>query len=66
MKRGRMNNLVVLGLAAAMALSLSACGRKGPLEPPPGSVTSTTAGEEARPQQKPKKPDRPFILDSLI
>src|SRR5690349_20445517 len=28
----------VLLLGAVLALSLSACGRKGPLEPPPGSA----------------------------
>ena len=28
----------VLAVSALIALSLSACGRKGPLEPPPGAV----------------------------
>lgn len=28
----------VVALSAVLALSLAACGRKGPLEPPPGAV----------------------------
>lgn len=56
----------------ALALALSACGRRGSLELPPESraeqpATATTAPQEPkRPFQKKTGPDRPFILDPLI
>ncbi len=60
----------------ALALALSACGRRGGLEPPPQAkarqpataTTSTTTApaERTRPYQKKTGPDRPFILDPLI
>lgn len=60
-----MRNALVPVLAALLvtALTLSACGRKGPLERPPaarsadGQVADTTATG---------KPKRPFILDGLL
>lgn len=66
MNRGRKDSLIILGLAAALAMSLSACGRKGPLEAPPGAMTAPSQSGEETPGQKPQKPDRPFILDGLI
>ncbi|EJF90997.1 LPS translocon maturation chaperone LptM [Bartonella tamiae] len=41
---------------------LSACGRKGPLEPPPSSMVENAQGKIV---EKPKE-DKPFILDRLI
>jgi len=56
--------LVVIGVAAA---ALSACGRKGPLEPPSAAVvTQQRTGQAEQPTQNPPKPDRPFILDRLL
>jgi len=51
-------------LLCVAAIGLSACGRKGPLEPPPGAaVTDKAGGPSAEPA---KKPQRHFILDPLI
>jgi predicted small lipoprotein YifL len=56
--------LVGIGVASA---ALSACGRKGPLEPPSAAVvTQQQTGQAAQPTQPPPKPDRPFILDRLL
>ena len=46
--------LLMLGFVAA-------CGRAGPLEPPPGAVTAPA-------QEAPEAPkeDKPFVLDGLL
>ncbi|KXF79343.1 hypothetical protein ATN84_06435 [Paramesorhizobium deserti] len=49
-------------LVAALGSALSACGRRGDLEPPPASVITDENGH-TRP--KPVE-DKPFILDKLI
>jgi predicted small lipoprotein YifL len=69
--RGRL-----LALAAALALLTAACGRYGPLEPPPdpnappkpaNSNPASPAGVFAKPSIPPiKAPDRPFFLDFLL
>jgi len=46
------------------AVGLSACGRKGPLEPPPKADVTTT-DDSGNPNQD-NKPDRNFPLDFLI
>ena len=54
---------------ACLALALSACGRRGPLEPPPSSMPPAAASveEQTAPQAAPQPvPDRPFILDALL
>ena len=51
------------GLMLAALLALAACGRAGPLEPPPASVSA--AGHEPG-QVEPEVEDRPFILDRLL
>ncbi len=62
------------------ALALSACGRIGPLEPPPDASAQAkpatpkpneVTGETLNPQMKPKippivPPNRPFFLDFLL
>lgn len=53
---------VIAGVTLANALMLSACGRKGPLEPPP---SATIVDEDGKVREAPKT-DRPFILDPLI
>lgn len=39
---------------------LAACGRAGPLEPPPASATNIEHTKEE------KKNDKPFVLDALL
>jgi len=64
-------------LAGLAALALCACGRIGPLEPPPNpnapSQTAAAASPDQvlAPQAKPKippitPPQQPFILDPLL
>jgi predicted small lipoprotein YifL len=67
----------VLRLAAfaalALALALAACGVKGPLEPPasaaPAQATAAPDDRTQRASRRPppiERPDKPFILDSLL
>jgi predicted small lipoprotein YifL len=62
------NRMVTAGLVLVLvaAASLSACGRKGPLEAPPGAaVAGDAAATQADPNAIPR-PDKPFILDPLL
>ena len=44
-----------------VSLGLSACGVRGPLQPPPGAV------DEPAPDPKTgEKPHKPFILDGIL
>ena len=53
----------LLALLLAVTVGLTACGRKGPLERPPGSRDRG----DAPPRDKVSgKPQRPFILDRLV
>jgi len=63
--------LVAIGIVV-LALPLAACGRKGPLDPPPGGYrlepgtarTPTSRRGETRPQERPQDYDedgRPII-----
>jgi predicted small lipoprotein YifL len=65
-------------LTVLMGLALSACGRKGPLEPPPSAIEQAklvaTADTGIMPPVGAKKPetkaapppDKPFFLDFLL
>ncbi len=67
-------------LAALVAFGLAACGRYGPLEPPPDAsapakpaapASSATTADALNPQLKQKippivPPNQPFILDPLL
>jgi predicted small lipoprotein YifL len=69
-------------LAALLALGLAACGRYGPLEPPPDASApakpapatadaNATTADALNPQLKQKippivPPNQPFILDPLL
>ena len=70
-----------LAIAAMLALAVSACGRKGPLEPHPDDPAAVKSSDSNVPQSPGKfklgtskktlsspitPPDRPFILDSLL
>jgi predicted small lipoprotein YifL len=48
-------------------LTLAACGRDGPLEPPPGAV-ATNNGNPSTPDQaqSANKPNHTFVLDPLV
>ena len=53
---------LTLSIALAASLALSACGRKGDLDPPSTPVDQqNTRGVEAE-----KTPDTPFLLDPLL
>ena len=73
-----MTRISVLTLIIAASLMLSACGRKGPLEPPNAAtpnateatadpVTTVPLPKTAKPKAQPKKePSSPFLLDPLL
>lgn len=66
--RRNLTYAVLAGIFVA-SLALSACGRRGALEPPPNAQSTNPAysvdGTPAE-AQKNAKPDRPFILDRLL
>ena len=69
--RGR--GALYFALATALALGLSACGRRGALEPPPdpSAVHKPAASQNGEPTGHPKippitPPKTPFILDPLL
>ncbi len=55
------NRFMIVGVLAC-ALGLSACGRKGPLQPPPGDQDAAPeAAQKPEPEEK-----KGFLLDFLI
>ena len=63
--RRNLMRAAVAGVLIA-GLALSACGRKGALEAPPGAkATDVSSGDPVADKQA-KKPDRPFVLDGLL
>lgn len=50
----------------AAALALSGCGKKGPLETPPGATYSTVQTPDGKEKKVRNKPSRPFVLDGLL
>ena len=59
--RSALTSLLVALLVSA--IGLSACGRKGPLEPPPNAKVADAQASDGADSSK---PDRPFILDRLL
>ena len=57
---------VLLTLLLVAATGLTACGRKGPLERPPATTTSTAAPDKPAPDATVRGPNRPFVLDRLL
>lgn len=59
-----------LTLAATLcfaAMALSACGKRGALEPPSAESAPKTSEKAASVEPKPdEKPHRPFVLDGLL
>jgi predicted small lipoprotein YifL len=60
----------LLFAAAAIAVSVSACGRRGDLEPPNTRAVQNDGGkhgfEDHRQSQKIKPPKKDFALDPLL
>lgn len=55
------SRFIIVGIVVC-ALGLSACGRKGPLEPPPGVQDAPPeAAQKPEPEEK-----KGFLLDFLI
>ncbi|BAR98755.1 hypothetical protein BV133_1162 [Blastochloris viridis] len=60
--------LLLLAGSLVVATALAACGRKGPLEPPPGSWEPPpgTDKDKAKPPKGPVRSQDPIILDRLL
>lgn len=61
-----MAQLMRLFILILMLGSLAACGRAGPLQPPPASVSAPSDDAEEADADEAPKPDRPFILDGIL
>ena len=58
------SGVIVVAMAATM---LAGCGRRGPLEPPPGAEDPAPPPGTARPApEEGERPSRPFVLDGLL
>ncbi len=73
MLRPRMvRTLAALGVAVMLSSTLSGCGRRGRLLPPPdpnapAEQPATKSGIKRRPENPPiKAPEGPFILDPIL
>ena len=68
MLRGNVVSSRTIAVAAllAVAMALSACGKKGDPEFPPGTQFETVPNSQGKPDKRPKKPQRPFALDGLL
>jgi predicted small lipoprotein YifL len=62
--RSLLSIALVVGLVAAM--SLSACGRRGPLEAPPYATAIAGDPIDENGEPTPPKPDKPFFGDFLL
>ena len=63
----KLNVGVVVGLLI-LGLAVSACGRRGALEPPPGKAVSTMEEDAAADAERTDngRPTKRFILDGLL
>lgn len=59
-------SLVTLAVALGVALALSACGRKGDLDPPSIAAKQQDKYGQKSEAPAPANPDKPFILDPLL
>jgi predicted small lipoprotein YifL len=66
-RRLGLSGLTVFGLAV-LGLALSGCGRKGPLDPPPGAAAEPVQQGDAgqTPANQPRGPNKRIILDGLL
>lgn len=55
-------------LLLALAVAISACGRRGALEAPSSELSGyeEPTGADPQSQDASSKPDKPFILDPLL
>jgi predicted small lipoprotein YifL len=61
-----LSRALIAGVLLA-AIGLTACGRKGPLEPPPAAAARSAEPDGTKPADTgPTKPDKPFLLDPLL
>ncbi|MCB1430592.1 MAG: lipoprotein [Nitratireductor sp.] len=63
MSRATIRQASVMAVLLATVFGLSACGRRGALEPPPSAKVLSTDETGAAVETK---VDRPFILDGLL
>ena len=56
---------VKLALVCGLVIALSACGRKGPLQPPSPQTPAVGEAQTETPSEQ-EKPDEGFILDPLL
>jgi predicted small lipoprotein YifL len=58
-------SFILIALLLLATMSLSACGKRGTLEPP--AAASAEKSASTAPEPKPgEKPHRPFVLDPLL
>lgn len=57
--------IVPIGMTLAVSLALSACGRKGDIDPPSTPVEMRNKRNADGTETKPATAERPFILDKL-
>jgi predicted small lipoprotein YifL len=76
----RLKHLALGAALIALAVGVTACGKRGPLEPPPGSAAAEKAKKAKKAKRakkkdakvieertnKVEKPHEPFILDILL
>ena len=45
---GRLRLVAIMAMAGTLALGLGGCGRKGPLDPPPGAAIAPAPAEQSQ------------------
>lgn len=60
-----LSRLTVIAIVV-MAVGLSACGRRGALEPPPSAAATSGGYAATAPGTDTSKSDKPFFLDFLL
>jgi predicted small lipoprotein YifL len=56
----------ITALLTALALGLSGCGVRGPLEPPPGAIAQPDVKAPSTEPVDKSRPQKPFVLDGLL
>ena len=65
MTRRVFSRALMVGILLA-AIGLSGCGRRGPLEAPPGAAAASADPAASARRAESPEPDKPFILDPLL
>lgn len=58
--------LITVAIALGVVLTLSACGRKGDLDPPSVAAKQQDKYGQKSEEAAPASPNKPFILDPLL